>query len=98
MIPLAPTFADDFGLSDVATGLILASSSLAALVVALPLGVLADRFGARRVTIASACLFTAGTLGMGVAGDFSALLASRILFGVAFGALWGAGASWLSDS
>ncbi|HJS49946.1 MAG TPA: MFS transporter [Gaiellaceae bacterium] len=98
MIPLAPTFADEFGLSGVETGMILAASSLAALVVALPLGVLADRFGARRVTIASACLFTLATLGQGLAADFSTLLAARIAFGIAFGALWGAGASWLSDS
>ena len=98
MVPLAPTFADEFGLSDVETGLILAAASLAALVFALPLGVLADRFGARRVTIASACLFTVATVGQGLADEFSTLLASRVLFGIAFGALWGAGASWLSDS
>jgi MFS family permease len=98
MVPLAPTFADAFGLSDVETGLILAAASLAALVFAFPLGVLADRFGARRVTIASACLFTLATLGQGLADEFSTLLLSRIAFGVAFGALWGAGASWLSDS
>jgi MFS family permease len=98
MVPLAPTFAEEFGLSDVETGLILAAASLAALVFALPLGVLADRFGARRVTIASACLFAIATLGQGLAGDFPTLLGSRILFGIAFGALWGAGASWLSDS
>ena len=98
IIPLAPTFADEFALSGVETGMILASSSLAALVVALPLGVLADRFGARRVTIASACLFTLATLGQGLADEFPTLLAARLAFGVAFGALWGAGASWLSDS
>jgi MFS family permease len=98
MVPLAPTFADEFRLSGVETGLILAAASLAALVVALPLGVLADRFGARRVTVASAGLFTLATLGQGLADDFATLLASRVVFGVAFGALWGAGASWLSDS
>ncbi len=98
IIPLAPTFADEFSLSGVETGMILAASSLAALVVALPLGVLADRFGARRVTIASACLFTVATLGQGLAAEFWSLLAARTVFGVAFGALWGAGASWLSNS
>jgi MFS family permease len=98
IVPLAPTFADEFALSGVEAGLILAAASLAALVVALPLGVLADRFGARRVTIASACLFTLATLGQGLADDFPTLLAARVGFGIAFGALWGAGASWLSDS
>ena len=98
IVPLAPTFADEFSLSGVQAGMILAASSLAALAVALPLGVLADRIGARWVTIASACLFTFSTLGQGLAADFWTLLGSRVAFGVAFGALWGAGASWLSDS
>ena len=98
MVPLAPTFADELGLSGVETGFILAAASLAALVVAFPLGLLADRLGARRVTIASACLFTLATFGQGLADEFWSLLLARLVFGVAFGALWGAGASWLSDS
>jgi MFS family permease/SAM-dependent methyltransferase len=98
MVPLAPTYADEFGLTGIETGAILAAASLAALVAALPLGVLADRFGAREVTLASAGLFTLATLGQGVAGDFWSLLVARAGFGMAFGALWGAGASWLSNS
>jgi MFS family permease len=98
MVPLAPTFARDFGLSDLETGMILAAASLAALVVAFPLGRLADDIGARNVTIASAALFTLATLGQGLAGEFWSLLLARAAFGVAFGALWSAGASWLSDS
>jgi MFS family permease len=98
MVPLAPTFADELGLSDFETGAILAASSLAALVVAFPLGLLADRLGGRRVTIASAVLFTLATFGQGVADHFWSLLLARGAFGVAFGALWGAGAAWLSDS
>ena len=98
MVPLAPTFAEELGLSGVETGMILASTSLAALVVALPLGQLADRIGARGVTIASAALFTLATLGQGLANEFWTLLLARGAFGFAFGALWGAGAAWLSDS
>lgn len=98
IVPLAPTFAAQLALTGLETGMILAAASLAALAVALPLGLLADRVGARRVTIASACLFTLATLGQGLAGDFWSLLGARAVFGVAFGALWGAGASWLSNS
>jgi MFS family permease len=98
IVPLAPTFAGELGLSGVETGMILAAASLAALVVAFPLGLLADRLGARQVTIASACLFTLATFGQGLADEFWSLLLARAAFGVAFGALWGAGASWLSDS
>ena len=98
IVPLAPTFAREFGLTGVETGMLLAAASLAALLVAFPLGLLADRLGARQVTIASACLFALATLGQGLADDFWSLLLARAAFGVAFGALWGAGASWLSDS
>jgi MFS family permease len=97
ILPLAPTFASEFDLSGVETGMILAAASLAALVVAFPLGLLADRLGARRVTIASACLFTLATLGQGLAGEFWSLLAARAAFGVAFGTMWGAGTAWLAD-
>jgi MFS family permease len=98
IVPLAPTYADELGLSGVKTGMILAAASLAALVVAFPLGVLADRLGARRVTIVSAFVFTIATVGQGLADEFWSLLLARAAFGVAFGALWGAGAAWLSDS
>lgn len=98
IVPLAPTFAAELDLSDVEAGMILAAASLAALVVALPLGRLADRLGARRVTIASACLFTLATLGQGLADQFWSLLTARAAFGVAFGAVWGAGTAWLADS
>jgi len=98
IVPLAPTFAEELGLSGVETGMVLAAASLAALVVALPLGMVADRLGARRVTIASAVVFTLATLGQGLADEFWSLLLARAAFGVGFGALWGAGAAWLSDS
>jgi MFS family permease len=98
IVPLAPTFADELDLSGVETGMILAAASFAALVVAFPLGLVADRVGARQVTIASAALFTLATVGQGLANDFWSLLLARGAFGVAFGALWGAGAAWLSDS
>jgi MFS family permease len=98
MIPLAPTFADELALSDVETGMILGAASFAALLVAFPLGRLADRLGPRQVTIASAVLFTLSTIWQGVANDFWSLLLARGAFGVSFGALWGAGAAWLSES
>jgi MFS family permease len=98
IVPLAPTFASEFDLSGVQTGMILAVASLAALVAAFPLGRLADRVGARAVTIVSAGLFTLATAGQGLAGEFWSLLLARGAFGIAFGALWGAGTAWLSDS
>ncbi len=98
IVPLAPTFADELSLSEVETGMVLAVASLAAVVTSFPLGLLADRLGARRVTIASAFLFTLATLGMGLADAFWSLLLARAAFGVAFGAMWTAGLAWLGDA
>ena len=96
--PLAPRFADELTLSTVETGVLLAVSSLATLVVAVPSGVLADRVGARILTLCGGGLLAAGSLGQGLAGDFWSLLLSRAGFGVASGVLWTAGLAWLSDS
>lgn len=98
IVPLTPTFSATLGLRGVEAGMILAAASLAALFVSFPLGLLADRLGSREVTIASAALFTLSTVGQGLAGDFWSLLLARAAFGVAFGALWAAGAAWLADS
>ncbi len=98
IVPLTPAFADEFGLSGFQTGMILAAASLAVLVISFPVGLLVDRLGARRVTIACGCVFTLATLGQGLANEFWTLLLARALFGVAFGTLWAAATAWLSDS
>jgi MFS family permease len=98
IVPLTPAFADEFGLSGFQTGMILAAASLAVLVISFPVGLLVDRLGARRMTIACGCVFTLATLGQGLANEFWTLLLARALFGVAFGTLWAAATAWLSDS
>jgi len=48
-------------------------------------GLLSDRFGRKRLLLFSAVLFTASSLGTGMAGSFAAFLAWRISGGVAIG-------------
>ena len=98
IFPLAPTFADDLGLSKTETGALLAASAFATVLVAVPAGVLADRIGARRLTIAAAVLLTLATLGQGLAGELWSLLLARAAFGAASATIWTAGIAWLSDS
>ena len=98
LIPLTPTFTDRFALSKVEAGALLAAASLSSVVVSIPVGLLADRIGARRVTIAAALLLAVSAIGQGLAGGFWLLLVSRASFGVAFGMIWTAGLAWLSDS
>ncbi len=96
IVPLAPGYADRLALSPVETGAVLAAAGFATLVVSLPIGVLADRIGTRRVTLASALLVAASCVGQAAAVDFWSLLVARAVFGVALGAIWTAGLAWVA--
>jgi predicted MFS family arabinose efflux permease len=96
--PLLPTYKHAFALSDVRAGALLAAASAAIVVASIPAGRLADRFGARRVTIAAAALAGVAMVGFAEAPNFALLLATRAAFGVGSGTIWSAGISWLGDS
>jgi MFS family permease len=98
IVPLAPTFKDEFSLTDTETGLLLASASIATVLLAVPTGLLADRIGARRLTIAAGFVIAIGALGQGLADVFWLLLVARIVFGCGSAVLWTAGTAWLADS
>jgi MFS family permease len=98
IVPLTPDYARAFALSRVQTGALLAAAGIATLVVALPVGLLSDRLGARRLVVASAAIVTASTLGQGLASDFWSLFLARLAFGVALGAVWTAGLAWFAEA
>jgi DHA1 family inner membrane transport protein len=91
IVPLLPTFAAEFSLSDVETGSLLSAMTFATVVVAVPIGMSSDRIGARPLTLAAGGLLALSSLGQALAVDFWTLLAARALFGVAFGIVWTAG-------
>src|SRR5712691_2036436 len=97
LAPLGPVYAAELGLTRVQVGALFAAASVAMLVVTLPIGVIADRLGARRLTVAAALLVGLSALGQGLARDFWLLLGARALFGVAFGAVWTAGLAFLAE-
>jgi MFS family permease len=98
MVPLAPTYADQLGLTETQTGLLLGAASLAPVVVAIPVGLYADRIGARRLALAGAAVLALGTLGQGLTETFWILLVARVVLGVGSAVIWTAGTAWLSDS
>jgi MFS family permease len=98
VVPLLPLFEDELGLSKLQVGAFLAVSGVAVLVVAVPAGLLADRFGARRLTIGAGALLALSTLAQALAPDFWTLLAARGMFGAASTTIWTAGLSWLADT
>ena len=96
MVPLAPRFAEQLDLSSVETGAVLAVAGFAMLAVALPVGLIADRLGARRLTLAGGVVLVASDIWQGVADGYVELLAARTLFGVGMGIVWTAGLALLS--
>jgi len=97
LVPLLPRISHDYALAPSATGLLLAAPGLATLAVSMPAGLVADRLGARRVTIAATALMCLAALAQ-AAPSYPALLAGRLAFGFAFGILWTTGVTWMSRS
>ena len=96
IVPLLPRLASRFGLSPSEVAGLLALPGLATLAVSVPAGMAADRFGARRVTLASGALLCLSCLGQATA-SLPLLLTGRVVFGVSFGIVWTTGMAWLSE-
>jgi predicted MFS family arabinose efflux permease len=94
--PLLPRIEARYGVSEAAVGLLVAAPAIMVLALCVPIGLLADRLGARRLTIAAAGLLGVTALGQAIP-SFAAILVARLLFGVAFGTLLTAGIAWLSQ-
>ena len=96
IVPLIPHYRSELGLTKVESGWLVGAFSIAVVAVAIPVGHLADRIGARRVVAAGAAAMAAATLGLGFAGSFWLLLAARAVQGVGDAAVWGAGVAWVA--
>jgi predicted MFS family arabinose efflux permease len=96
MVPLVPEYTQRFDLSTLQAGILLGSGSVAILLVSVPAGLLGERVGVRRATLASVMVIAVADAAQAAAGSFWTLLAARALFGLAFGVLWTTGIAWLS--
>ncbi|HEY1566016.1 MAG TPA: MFS transporter [Solirubrobacteraceae bacterium] len=96
IVPLLPRMSAHFGLSASQTALLLALPGLATLAVSVPSGIAADRIGARGVTIGAGALLCLACAAQALP-SLAAVLAGRIVFGVAFGVVWTSGMAWLAD-
>ena len=96
--PLLPSFRDRYGLTDVASGLIVSVASVGILVVSLPASGLTNRFSVRTLTLWSLGALAAGNLGVGISSSYAGLLAARLVFGAGLGTMWVTGTAWLHDA
>lgn len=92
-----PFIGGEFELSKTEQGWLITAFSLAYLLCQLPGGILADRFGARRLLVVSLVLWSVFTALTGLAWGLAALLVIRVLFGVGQGLFPGASFKALAE-
>ena len=96
IVPILGRLSSVYGLSASGTALVLALPGLATLVVSIPAGVAADRWGARRVTLAAGMLMSVACAAQAVP-SLAILMAGRLAFGVAYAAVWTSAMAWLAQ-
>jgi predicted MFS family arabinose efflux permease len=96
VVPLVPTFADQLHLSQAEAGLLAGATGLAVLGISMPAGILADRYGARPLTLAAAALMSLALVAHAIPG-FWPLIGARFVFGLGFGTVWTAGIAWIGE-
>lgn len=82
-----PLYAPDFGVSLVWVGVLLAANRAVRVLLYGAVAALGEQVGPRRLTLAAGVFATGSTLAYWLAGSGTALLAARIVWGLAFAAL-----------
>ena len=80
--PILPLYARQFGVGRTAAGALISSFAAARLLFDVAGGILADRWGARRVMVAGALLLSAASVAAALAPTYGLLLAARVVEGV----------------
>ena len=86
--PLIPTFVADLGLTYAATGTIQTAYFWTYTAAQIPIGILADRWGSRRVMLASMAVLVAGALAFAASGSYLESIGARMLVGLGAAAVW----------
>ena len=83
--PSLPLYADSFGVSEAAVGLTVSVYGLGRVLLALPSGHLADRWGRRSIMLTGTLVTSVGSLLCGAAQSFDQLLIFRLIAGAGAG-------------
>ena len=79
--PVIPLYAKDFGVSAAAVGLTLTVFALARLIVNVPAGIIADRYGRRILLVGGPIITSVGMIGSGLSDSIGELLVWRFVAG-----------------
>ncbi len=86
--PLIPTFIADMGLTYAAAGTIMAAYFWSYAVMQIPVGVLTDRLGARRVMLGCMGVLAVGAVAFSLSQTYAQSLIARCLLGTGAAATW----------
>jgi DHA1 family solute carrier family 18 vesicular amine transporter 1/2 len=98
VLPLLPHYVDRFGLSTFEAAVVIAAYPISVPLVSLGCIALVPRFGARRITLASAGLMTVATVIFAAAPNAGVLIAARLVQGLASGSIWTGSMAWVTDN
>ena len=96
--PLLPGYVDDLGLSKAAAGVLSAAYAAGTLIAALPAGLIAVRFGARRALLAGLLLLGLASLAFGFGHRVAVLDGARFVQGIAGALAWAGALTWLIET
>lgn len=97
VIPILPGYSESLGASSFVLGVIFAAYSASLLVGTIPLGILSDRYGRKRVMFFGLVALSLSTLGFALAKSIVWLIITRLLQGFAAGATWTACPALIAD-
>ena len=93
--PLLPSYVEQFDLSKTAAGILTAANPLGALLGAIPCGMLAARYGPKRLVLVGLVLVAASSVVFGFAQDIVLLDAARFVQGIGGACSWAGALTWL---
>jgi len=96
IVPLLPDLARVYRLNPSSAAWLLVLPSVAMLLTSTPVGLLGDRIGARSVTLGAGVALCASAFAQAIP-CYAIIFVGRLVFGVAFGAVWTTGLAWLGQ-
>ncbi|MBU1671236.1 MAG: MFS transporter [Actinobacteria bacterium] len=97
VVPVLPVYGRELGLSDFKLGLLFAIYAIALLVVAVPVGMLADRWGRKPFILFGMFAMAASFVFYALARGYAMLMVARVLDGATAAANWAAALALLGD-
>jgi MFS family permease len=96
LAPLLPNYAARFGLSQTATGLLVAAYPAGVLAATLPAGMLASRYGPRRAARAGMAVLAASSFAFAVVATSPGMVVARFSQGIGAAVAWAAALAWIT--